>query len=96
MNPRFRDRLKKIIKEQTGQPDRLTSLLAFVQDLPDKLQDTHTSIETEAMAVEDEGLTDDPALIEMTDQILEILWGAMQEVSDITKQMESDGLFAGE
>ena len=92
----FEKRLLKIIREQTEQPDRMTSLLAYIQNLPEKLQDTHTSIEAEAMAVEDEGLFDEPgypAFMEMVDQALEILWGAMQEISDITEQMEREGLF---
>ena len=92
----FRQRLSKLIKEQTGQPTRMDSLLAYLEDLPTKLQDTHDSIEAEAMAVEEEGLVEDPNLIEMVDAALEILWGAMQEISDITEQMERDGLIGGE
>ena len=74
----------------------MDSLLAYLEDLPTKLQDTHTSIEAEAMAAEDEGLVEDPAFMEMVDAALEILWGAMQEISDLTEQMERDGLFDSE
>ena len=92
----FRHRLLKIIKEEAGQPTRMDSLLAYMEDLPTKLQDTHTSIEAEAMAVEDEGLVEDPELMEMVDAALEILWGAMQDISDLTEQMERDGFIGGE
>ncbi len=92
----FRHRLLKIIKEEAGQPTRMDSLLAYLEDLPTKLQDTHTSIEAEAMAVEEEGLVEDPELMEMVDAALEILWGAMQEISDLTEQMERDGFIGGE
>jgi len=92
----LKKRLSKMIREQSEQPNRLDSLIAFLEDLPMKLQDTHTSIEAEAMAVEDEGLSDDPEFMEMVDQALEILWGAMQEISDITEQMGRDGLFTKE
>jgi len=89
----LRRNLLRLIREQTEeQPNRLDSLLAYIEDLPGKLQDTHDSIEAEAMAVEDEGLVDDPELLELVDEALDILWTAVQKVSKITEQMSRDGL----